>query len=725
MKRRRVLSSRVASLLVFASGSALAADPAPADPPASAPPPPAPEPTEIRVIGNKTDSLQKIPGSGHVITTKEFERTSPYDAAEMLRRVPGLVVRQEEGGGGRLDIGVRGLDPGRSRRVLVLEDGMPVAINPYAEPDLYFAPPIERMRSVEVVKGSGAILFGPQTIGGVVNFLTLMPPDREHVTVDALGGLEPGYARGLASYGNRHGPVRYVVQVFHKRGDGFRNEAFTATDVFGKAIFDTSEKGTLTLKLAFHQDTAQSDAVGLTQRMFETTPRRGTLAPNDHLGLSRYEVGLTHEHRFSKDTKLQTLVYAYRTSRLWRRQDYLRNPVAGLAYDRVVGDTRTPNGAIYFLDSNTILDRDYDVLGIEPRLEHRFETFGVKHTVETGTRVLVESAEYEQRAGQTPRSEAGSLDLVESHASRAFSAYIQDRLAFLDTLLVTPGMRIETAQFRRSVSRQGSSDVAFSGTSDTSALIPGVGIIGGTKRNHVFGGLHVGFSPPRVTSNINPRGVSQNLAPEENIQYELGTRLAGGKLVRFEATGFLSNFKNQAVSLSDGPQTVIVNAGKTRHLGAESGATLALGEVFDLPFVLDLTARYTYVRATFVEGPNGGNRLPYSPEHAAVGVLDFDHESGWGAQAALTHIGPQFTDAEETIAEDATGRTGKLPSYTTVDFNARYKHRPTGVSVRLLVKNALDQPFIISRRPEGIFASGFRQVLLGLRWDWDGPEGSP
>ena len=133
------------------------------------------EPTEVRVIGSRPD-LQKIPGSGYLVTEKDIARAQPFSVGEMLRRVPGVQVRDEPGGGNRLDISIRGLESGRSRRVLVLEDGIPVALNPYSEPDMYYAPPVERMRGIEVVKGSGSVLFGPQTTGGVINFLTLVPP---------------------------------------------------------------------------------------------------------------------------------------------------------------------------------------------------------------------------------------------------------------------------------------------------------------------------------------------------------------------------------------------------------------------------------------------------------------------------------------------------------------------------------------------------------------------
>ncbi|MEO6420318.1 MAG: TonB-dependent receptor plug domain-containing protein, partial [Polyangiaceae bacterium] len=256
-----------------------ASTPAPAAPPpapATPDPPQKSEPLEVRVIGGKPDSLQRVPGSGTMITRQEIERAQPTDVAEMLRRVPGVQAREEYGGGQRLDISIRGLEGGRSRRVLVLEDGIPVALNPYAEPDMYYAPPVERMRGIEVVKGSGNILFGPQTIGGVVNFLTLAPTGDQTAAVDAEGG-SLGYFRGLAKYGDSYGGVRYVVQAFHKRGDGFREESFNSTDAMAKVAFDTSAKGELTFKIGFHDDAAQSDDVGLTRDMFAANPRQGTL----------------------------------------------------------------------------------------------------------------------------------------------------------------------------------------------------------------------------------------------------------------------------------------------------------------------------------------------------------------------------------------------------------------------------------------------------------------
>ncbi len=699
-------------------------------PPLAAPPPaesrrsgeePAPS-IEVRVIGDKADALQKIPGSGTLVTAKEIQRAQPADVGEVLRRVPGLTVRQEEGGGLRLDVGVRGLDPGRARRVLVLEDGIPVAVNPYAESDLHYAPPVERMRGIEVVKGSGSILFGPQTIGGVINFLTVAPPSSPHAAVAGDMG-QRGYLRALAQYGDGFEGARYVVQVFHKRGDGFREEAFHATDAFAKVAFETSERGEATVKIGFHDEGAQSTDVGLTREMFAEDPRRPTLAPADRVTLRRYEASLVHEQALTETTKLRTLLYAYATTRLWNRQDWDRAPEPGVFYERVVGDPELPGGAIFFRGTDSILDRSYEVAGVEPRLEQRFRTGAIEHTVDVGARLLVEAAKLEVRRGDTPSSTSGELTGDERHRTLAVAAYLQDRIAFREFLLVTPGVRVEHARMHREILRElvggAPADVNVAGDSDVTGVIPGIGMVAGTPAAHVFAGLHVGWAPPRITTSVNAQGQTAELAAEESINYEIGTRLAKGRALRLEATGFLSSFYDQVVAATnvETNRTELTNAGQTRHMGVEAAASLGIGKLAALPLDVDVAGRYTLARAVFVGGDKDGLVLPYAPLQTGSVTLDLEHRSGPGAQIAWTHVSSQFTDDANTVATDATGRVGLIPSYDVIDVGARYRHRATGLGASITVKGLLDDVHVVARRPEGTFAAGFRQVAVGLRWD--------
>lgn len=682
-----------------------------------------PDSIEVQVIGDKADAMQKIPGSGTFLGPEEIDRADPQDAAELLRRVPGVSVRQDSAGGGRLDIGVRGLDPGRSRRVLLLEDGIPIGNNPYAEPDLYWVPPAERWAALEVVKGSGNILFGPQTVTGVINFITPYVPWRREVTLEATGG-QRGFAQGLGRYGDRHGDVGYLAQIVVRRGDGFRDQGFRTVDTFAKVDFPTSDTGNAVLKIGLHDYVADADDVGLTSVMWQADPRRNSLAPNDESRTRRYHASLTHQHRFSEAVSLRTLAYGYALTRAWRRQDYTRFPVAGDRYTVIVGDPSVPEGAIYFEPTNRTLDRTYLVGGFEPKLEVRFATGVVEHTLDVGARVLGEGAHYEQRAGDNPQTYSGALELDETRTTVAGALYLQDRMAFLDeVVLLTPGLRLEYARYERQIDRQptatGAEDVDISGDSDVLGIIPGIGITAGTPDMHGFAGAHVGFAPPRAASSIASNGNSELLEDERSIIYEAGVRLGERRFWQIEAAGFLNNFFNQIVPATVGAQTTLVNGGKTRQMGLESAATMAFGKLVEHGVLLDVTARYTIMRAEFVGGDEDGNQLPYAPNHLLNAILDVGHEVGIGAQLAYGYVGPQLTDDLNTIEEDVTGRVGRLDGYHRLDASVRYRETHTGLTARLSVKDVIDRPFVISRRPEGIFGAGYRQIMASLRWDYE------
>lgn len=681
---------------------------------------------EVRVVGSRDDALQRMPGSATVIGAKEVARARPADTGEILRRVPGLQVRQEEGLGLRLNVGVRGLDPTRSRLVLVLEDGMPVAINPYSDPDLYYSTPVERIRGVEVVKGSGNILFGPQTIGGVINFTTVPLPDRETWVAEGQLG-QRDFKKLVAGYGDAVGDVRYVLQVARKSGDGFRGIGFDTTDVLGKVGFATGKRGTAVLKVAAYDENSNSTYVGLTRDMAAKDPRQPTVAPHDAFHIRRYDVSLTHELAFAS-WKLRTFVYAYTTHRAWHRQNYDRAPVDGMSYERVVGDASFGQGAIYFRNADMIRNRAYEVMGIEPQLEHRFDTWGVGHTLTLGTRLHGETGDRRQSQGASVASLDGALETHELNRAIAVAAYAQDRLHVRDDFLVTPGVRVEHADYQRTIRRAVgadgvSRDVFIRGTSNMTAVIPGLGMVVGTPSANLFSSMHAGFAPPRVAQAVTGTGVDAQLDPERSLNGEVGLRGRLGRWWRGEVVGYVLSFENQIIAgtASSGLQSELVNGGKTLHQGVELSTSFGVGQALRWPLTVDIGGRFTAARSVFRGGPFAGNRLPYAPTHLASATLDVEHSGvlggTLGANTAISYTGAQYTDEYNIDDVDPSGRIGKLSPYVLLDVGARYTHRGTGLTGFVTVKNALDNVYVSTRLPDGIFTAGFRQVNLGLRWE--------
>ncbi len=86
---------------------------------------------------------------------RALERSRVLTANESLRKVPGVNAREEEGFGLRPNIGIRGLNPTRSTKMTLLDDGIPLAYAPYGDNASYFHPPIDRYESIEVLKSAG------------------------------------------------------------------------------------------------------------------------------------------------------------------------------------------------------------------------------------------------------------------------------------------------------------------------------------------------------------------------------------------------------------------------------------------------------------------------------------------------------------------------------------------------------------------------------------------
>ncbi len=121
-------------------------------------------------------AAQQQPGSVAVISKEKLEVLQPLSTQDALKTVPGVTVREEEGYGFIPNIGMRGLNSNRSQKVLVLEDGAPVAPSLFLANESYYSPRVERMEEIEVLKGAAGLRYGPTTIGGAAAGLPLSKP---------------------------------------------------------------------------------------------------------------------------------------------------------------------------------------------------------------------------------------------------------------------------------------------------------------------------------------------------------------------------------------------------------------------------------------------------------------------------------------------------------------------------------------------------------------------
>src|SRR5688572_31023072 len=257
-----------------------------------------------RVAGNP-EEVRRIPGAVEVLDRDALESSGVFTTSEALRKVSGTHVRDEEGFGLRPNIGIRGLNPTRSTKVLLLEDGIPLTYAPYGDNASYYHPPIDRFERLEVLKGGAQIAYGPQTVGGAINYLTPKPPAQRTGSLTLMGGNRD-YFNGHGSYGATVGRTGFLIDYMRKQSDGSRdNLNFKLNDVNGKVVQGVGARQTWTFRGNYYSEDSNVTYSGLRQDEYVANSRANPFS-NDFFYADRYGASATHAFAVSGDVAMTT-----------------------------------------------------------------------------------------------------------------------------------------------------------------------------------------------------------------------------------------------------------------------------------------------------------------------------------------------------------------------------------------------------------------------------------
>lgn len=131
--------------------------------------------------------LEGFSSAATIVDAETITERQPSNVNELLKRVPGVTVINDDAAAHHGGIGIRGAPPRRSRKMLVMEDGHPVNLALWLDPSVHYWAPLDRLESVEVLRGT-IINHGPNNNFGVINGRNLSPfgPD-ETVISSAIG----------------------------------------------------------------------------------------------------------------------------------------------------------------------------------------------------------------------------------------------------------------------------------------------------------------------------------------------------------------------------------------------------------------------------------------------------------------------------------------------------------------------------------------------------------
>ena len=131
----------------------------------------------------------RSPVAIYVITGEDIRRSGVTTIPDALRLAPGVEVARIDGS--KWSVGIRGFGTRLSRSVLVLMDGRsvytPLFAGTYWEVQDTLLEDIDR---IEVIRGPGGTIWGPNAVDGVINIITKSTKDTQGTFASAGGGNE-------------------------------------------------------------------------------------------------------------------------------------------------------------------------------------------------------------------------------------------------------------------------------------------------------------------------------------------------------------------------------------------------------------------------------------------------------------------------------------------------------------------------------------------------------
>ncbi|MDT8404558.1 TonB-dependent receptor family protein [Sulfuriflexus sp.] len=681
---------------------------------------------KVLIIGIGEES-RHLPGSGAVVGEAQLEQEVVADINQVLKTVPGVYIREEDGAGLRPNIGIRGATAERSEKITLLEDGVLVAPAPYSNPAAYYFPTTMRMSAIEILKGAPLLRHGPQTTGGIVNLIsTPIPDDKGGELAVVLN--ERGSTDVHANYGMREGQWSWLLETVQREGEGFkdidrsnRDAGFDIEDYVFKLGWQGNGQSLL-LKTQYSKEVSDETYLGLTDTDFDAdSNRRYGLSSIDQMDNDHRGVSLTHNMDWSNTVTSTTTVYRNTFNRDWFKLS------GGSALINAAN-----NG-----DANAIgiLDGSIDKAGLNYKHNNRsYESQGIQfnldmeagaHLISAGVRLHEDEMDrfqptdiYDQVNGslvyQSTTQPTGSNNRLEE--ADATSLWLLDDWQASEKLNINLALRYEDVITRRvQYADAGRNVISNTRSNDTSEILPGASFTYDINPVwQILAGVHRGFSPLGG-------GATKNEDPETSTNWEAGMRYQRNELFA-EAIGFYSDFSDKSENCS---------LGSPCSNGATSGSfTTGEAEIFGIEFQLGnaytagsfsipVNLAYTYTKAEIskdnaVSGFNAGDRLKDVPEHVASLRLGLEHSSGWDNYAVAKYISATCVVAGCNNASDAFDETESL---FVVDLISHY---PLAKDVNVFVKaeNVFDEQKIVSRSPDGARPNKPFTMSVGMKYSF-------
>jgi len=596
------------------------------------------------------EDARRLAASVTLLDAADVQKSAARTLPELLAEQAGLTMKDFYGNNAAAtSVDLRGFGVTGTQNTLILVDGRRVT-----DIDLsgvqWAAIPVSAIERIEILRGTGAVLYGDGASAGVINIITRSPLKQGRRGEAALRAASHDALEGQL-YASRAGDALGINATLHGYdSEGYRennrnlqkNSSVNLRWGPGESYLDL-RAGTDRQELRLPGARNVQPSIGLDEY---ATDRRGAQTPLDWSNRDGERLGATYVRRL------------------------------GAAELNLGADLRDKHQQAYFDQGGfpTYRDDELGYTALTPRMRMPLVLGGQRHTLTLGADWI--RWRYDSRRSDRPQNAGRPINRVRIDRDTE-ALYLQDRVELSAASLLTLGWREERVEYRA-----------------TDTYDPGAGFgseapaAGARQREHAWElGLRHAMSGTwtaiaRAGRSLRFVGADeiyendaffaaqfQILRPQTALTYEAGAEWSA-RVARLRATLFQTDVTDE-IHLD--PFTTGVgntNLPPSRRRGLE------LDGAWRLTRALQLTGGYAYTDARFRAGvlPGSafaigtnldiaGRRVPLVPEHKLNLGLAWDIGPRTRLSGALTAVSDQFMDNDEPNSLGA-----KIPAYAVVDL---------------------------------------------------------
>jgi Fe(3+) dicitrate transport protein len=700
------------------------------------------------------DDLQNFTSAGTRVDSEELAERRPLTNHDALVNVPGVMVVSDDGMARHSGIGVRGSPMRRSRKVLVMEDGLPINFSTYLDPSTHYTPPPERIESIEVMRGP-VVNYGPLNNHGIINFRNLSPFGANETVIKAGIGHTWDVDKDVNNFRHVHtrqniGNAGIVVSYSGAEGAGaWDNEVLRYNDFYG-ALGLKGTNQDLTISGGYFRQRDRYDEINFVPRGEEEDGYRDFFANGrNKLGTGGRADELDPDSTYFGGNQAYANLSTYNAD-YWRVQG---------THNLYIDDTTTLTTRAYYSDNERNRfyfaeeedddffmegrERHYRFYGAESRIEfaERPFLFGMTQDIQAGIRFERHEFTNCGTVGQANEvlddGNAGNCGIFEETdgygegtserqdiEADSFAAFIQTAIHVTNSLTVTPGIRFENYDidyFGRGFDPAEEDPLNGPGRSKHDVVLPAIGFAWeALPRTTVYGGYHQGITP-QVT-----RDPDFPLPDEEGDNFQVGVRSTAIRGFAFDVAYFHSNIENYQVKSPDvgaSGNNIFGAVDEVEIDGVEVGARLDSQPWTGGPWNFFAETVYTYADARIKKGivddeDVSGNRVPESPQHFANLTFGVAYKRFWDASVTWTYRGDFFADVENSyeldVEEYEEVESGYIDDVWLLSARSNL-HLTDNLSLFVSGTNLLNE-FYLSDIDEGMKPGAARTVMGGFTY---------